>query len=77
MKIKNIKHEQTMNKRQYRKPETKALIMEDLMEVVGDNPSFGVNVSRPQNHEVHSKEDLLEDEEEAEGGDSTSVIWNY
>lgn len=76
MKIKNIKHEQTMNRRQYRKPETKALMMEDLMEGE-DNPSFGVNVSRPQNHDGHSKENPWGDDEEAEGGDSTSAIWDY
>lgn len=76
MKIKNIKLEQTMKRRQYSKPETKALIMEDLMEGEND-PSFGVNISHPQNHEVHSKENLLEDEEEAESADSTSGIWDY
>lgn len=76
MMIKNIKLEQTMKRRQYSKPETKALIMEDLMEEEGD-PSFGVNISRPKNYDAHSKENPWGDDEETGGADSTSGIWDY
>ncbi len=56
----NPKKKQQMEKKQYEKPDTKGLIMEDLL----DGPQFGKNVSHPKDHEVHSKENSWDEEDE-------------
>lgn len=62
----NPKKKQQMEKKQYDKPETKSLIMEDLL----DDPEFPVDTSHPQDHPADSKENPWEDEEE-----DSSTIW--